>query len=298
MNRRAIVITLLAVVFSRAVVPGQEATGKGHQEAQGSVSLVEPKATVTYVANEGFLVRTANSKILVDALFGGIKGNWCEHPGDSLQNLMIRGQAPFDKIDVVLISDYHVDHFNAKLVTEFMENQTKTILLCPEQVDQRLRKQASYPLISERVRVVQGPDHKDTTFVAADILVNAMMMSHGGYLEMDSISGEMRNLHQDVQNTAWLVKADSVVFFHSGDASVKAFDPAFESRFSTEQVDFAFMDRVFMQPSGMEVIGGMIKPGKLIFMHIEPSRVDYYKNIIRDFPDMIIFSKPLESKVL
>lgn len=58
-----------------------------------------PSCTVTYIANEGFLARTANHKILFDALFGGIKGNWCEQPGDSVMNMMLNGIPPYDNIE-------------------------------------------------------------------------------------------------------------------------------------------------------------------------------------------------------
>ena len=44
--------------------------------------------TVTFIANEGFLIGTTNHKVLIDALFGNIKGNWCDQPGDSVTRLM------------------------------------------------------------------------------------------------------------------------------------------------------------------------------------------------------------------
>ena len=120
-------------------------------------------------------------------------------------------------------------------------------------------------------------------------------MKHGSYFEKDVATGEVQDLHMDVENIAYLVKSNGCTFFHSGDTSVKSFENCKESGFESEKVDFAFMDRVFMQPDGMNIINEVIKPEKLIFMHIEPARVDYYKNIIKDFQGIFIFSKPLES---
>ena len=46
--------------------------------------------TITYIANDGFLIETNNSKVLIDALFGGINGNWCDQPDDSVSTLMLK----------------------------------------------------------------------------------------------------------------------------------------------------------------------------------------------------------------
>jgi len=294
-------LTILSLLFSISGIPGQAMPDK---EKSNHPAIVSPgglqektKATITYIANEGFLIQTSNCKILSDALFGGIKGNWCEQPGDSLLNLIINGQPSFDNIGVVLISHKHADHFNEKMVSEFMVKNPGTILLCPDQVNQLLEKSPSYPQFSERVRAINYSKNKDTSIVINDIHIKAMAMKHGEYLEKDPNTGELKDLHKDIENIAYLVKTKSCTFFHSGDASVKAFENFKEAFLESERIDFAFLDRVFMQPGGMNVISSLIKPEKMIFMHIEPSKVEYYKNIIKDFPEIFIFSKPLESVV-
>lgn len=70
--------------------------------------------SITYIANEGFLIQTENYKILMDGLFGGIKGDWCDQPSDSISESMVKGIAPFDNIDLVLVSHYHADHLTRK----------------------------------------------------------------------------------------------------------------------------------------------------------------------------------------
>ena len=254
-------------------------------------------AKVTYVANEGFLIETSKGKILVDALFGGIKGSWCEVPGDSLLNLIINGQPPFDNIDVVLVSHYHVDHFNGKIVSEFMVKNPETILICPNQANQLLMENTSYPEFSERIKAIHSTNYIDISIVLGDIQIKAMTMNHGAYLEKDTITGELRDLHEDVENIAYLIKTTDCTFLHSGDGSIKAFEKYREVVHGSEKVDFALIDRIFMQPAGMKVIAELFNPEKLIFMHIEPARVDYYKNIVKEFPEIYIFSNPFESVI-
>jgi len=178
-----------------------------------------------------------------------------------------------------------------------MVKNPKTMLICPNQVHQMLRSHLSYAQFSERIRAISHSDHKDTSIVLGDIQIRAMKKEHGSYFEKDSTTGEVKDLHKNVENIAYLVKTQGRTFFHSGDASIKSFENSKESEFEPKKVDFAFMDRVFMQPDGMKVISELIKPEKLIFMHIEPARVDYFKNIVKEFPSILIFSKPLEEVV-
>ena len=72
--------TLLSVLFQLSLLFGLS-RGQG-QEILDKVNTNDPaiasqggsqeKALVTYISNEGFLIQTENSKILIDALFGGI----------------------------------------------------------------------------------------------------------------------------------------------------------------------------------------------------------------------------------
>jgi len=46
--------------------------------------------TVTYIANEGFLIESGKLKVMTDALFGDIKGIWCEKPDESVSEKIIK----------------------------------------------------------------------------------------------------------------------------------------------------------------------------------------------------------------
>lgn len=299
MKELHIPLVLLVLVLGLKGVQGQEMVDvKSTNLIRDDQGHLQEKTIVTYVANEGFLIQTENRKILVDALFGGIKGDWCEQPSDSALDIMINGQEPFDSIDVVLVSHNHSDHFNEQLVSEFMVKNPNTILVCPNQVNQSLEANASYSRFSERIRPVHYSDPKDTFMVLGDIQIRAMKMKHGSYFEKNDNTGELIDLHKDVEHIACLVMIDGSNFFHSGDASPETFKNYMEGGLEIGKIDFAFMDRVFMRPNGMMLINELIKPDKLIFMHIEPMKVGYYKSIIKDLDDILIFSKPLDSIAL
>lgn len=280
MKRQHSFLIILALVIFQTITFSQESS----------------RPVVTYIANEGFLLSCGEDKILVDAIFGGIKGNWCEQPSDSVINLMVNGQPPFDRVDVVLVTHRHTDHFNENIVSRVMLQNSNTMIVCPDQVNDQLKKLSSYSSFSDRVRPI--PSHNiDTTFSIGSVKVRAVNLNHGSFYEKDSVTGEVHDLHKDVENVAYIVKSNGSTFVHSGDAAIKSFEKYESGKFETDTVDFAFMDRIFMKPEGMKVIGEIIQPQMLIFMHIEPDRVDYYKNIIKGFPGMFIFSKPMETIV-
>ena len=282
MKKFIVLFVFLIVFVSQSIVQGKDKP--------------QARVKITYIANEGFLIKSGDSKILVDALFGGIKGNWCEQPSDSALNLIINGQPPFDGIDVVIVSHYHVDHFNEKIVSDFMQKNSKSVLVCPNQVNVLLKKNPAYNSFSNRVKPINTSDKIDTAFLIGETQIKSLRFNHGSYFEKDTITGAVKDLHKDVENIAYIVKTNNCTFLHSGDASIKSFEKNNASIITTDTIDIAFMDRIFMQPEGMKIIADIVKPEKLVFMHIEPARVDYYKTIIKDSPNMTIFSNTMEIK--
>lgn len=82
--------------------------------------LAQSECKITYISNEGFMVETAGRKILMDALFGGFRGNWCDVPDEETKVKMENAESPYDKTDLVTISHRHSDHFDAGIVMKHL----------------------------------------------------------------------------------------------------------------------------------------------------------------------------------
>ncbi|HPI38222.1 MAG TPA: MBL fold metallo-hydrolase [Ignavibacteriaceae bacterium] len=250
---------------------------------------------ITYIANEGFLVETTNHKVIVDALFGNIKGDWCEQPSDSILHAMISGMLPFNGIDAIMVSHYHVDHFDQQMVTDFMKNHTETILVCPNQVDEILHKNVDYPIISSRIRRVKSAIPHDTLIVVNGIEINSMRINHGSYIETDTASGESVDRHRNVENLSFLINVDGYTLSHSGDASSRTPSDFFKNyELDKQEIHIALFDRSYLRPDALEIVNEVFKPKNIILMHISPSGIDMHKNFIKNDPRMFIFFKPME----
>jgi L-ascorbate metabolism protein UlaG (beta-lactamase superfamily) len=258
----------------------------------------EPKAqcSVTYVANDGFLYETNTGKVLIDALFGGIKGNWSDQPDDSVSNLLLNGTAPFNNIDVVLITHYHSDHFNGPMVINFLRNSKKPVLICPSQVDEVLKKDPGYSVVADRIHNLKSDKQFDTLITVNKINIRALRFNHGSFFETDSATGEKYDLHSDVENFGYIIDTDGFSLFHAGDCSFSD-KPHFESyNFGDRKFDMVFLDRTFLRKEGQEIMNSLIHTKDLVFMHIEPARAEYYKSIIKEVPGLSVFTKKMEKK--
>ncbi|MCI0474574.1 MAG: MBL fold metallo-hydrolase [Ignavibacteria bacterium] len=254
----------------------------------------EPSSScsVTYIANEGFLAETAKHKVLFDALFGGIKGNWCEQPGDSILNLMTAGNPPFDKVNITFVSHRHADHFKEKPVIDFLKNNKNSVLICPEQVNEILMKNSDYNLVSGRITAINS---LDTLLKADGITVRAMKFNHGSYFETDTATGQKYDLHKNVQNYCYFVESEGFTILHTGDCSTSEIQRFEELELKNKSIDIAFFGRTFLKKEGMEIINGL-NLNNIVFMHIEPGRTEYYKSFVKDIPQITIFDGKSDKK--
>ena len=109
---------------------------------------------VHYIANEGFLLESNGKKVLIDALFNTGLGRYAV-PDSTLLTEMILGNTPFNDIDYLLFTHNHPDHFNDSLAYAFMNNNSTTVMLCPDQVyEQIVNTHNPNPEIFQRIHAI------------------------------------------------------------------------------------------------------------------------------------------------
>jgi len=101
----------------------------------GGIALAhEPTNTGTaqYIANEGVMVESGDTKILFDPIFNNGFNNYQLVAPETRKKLMA-GQAPFDGVDAVFVSHAHGDHFAAREMIKYLSDNASVKLFAPAQ---------------------------------------------------------------------------------------------------------------------------------------------------------------------
>ena len=263
--------------------------------AQGSDSVTNTVAnppaaiSVTYIANEGFLVENGGKKVLMDALFDSGYGLFLTPPSDVLRQLT-EARGPFADVDLLLITHQHDDHFNPKLVIAHMRNNPRCRLIAHQQVVDRLRKEEGFAQIQDRVHEINldfgAHEHVTVNGIAVDILCLAHMprIQNG------------KDIYEGIRNLAFMVELGGIRFCHLGDATVEdnlAFLNAYP--FDAAPVDVLFLGYFNQSPAAQEFVKRKIKPGQIIVMHVPPAELAEQSGKIREaYPHAFVFERSME----
>lgn len=101
---------------------------------------------VTLIANTGLLLRYENTAILLDALFSQGEHGFSA-PSAGTWEKMLSGEAPFERVDYVLFTHLHGDHFSPERCLEFLGRRRVKGLLLP--FAERLERQGFYDAVKE-----------------------------------------------------------------------------------------------------------------------------------------------------
>lgn len=258
---------------------------------------------ITYIANDGFLIKVNDKTILIDAIFGDKAYEFCDIPDTSILKWMKNAKQEFENVDIIAATHCHNDHFYAPFVSEHLLNNKKGKFISCRQTMEKLADTNDYEAIKPQVIEIT-PDsltHQDTVINGIDVRVFRLM--HGPYYIEDPETGKRINRHQNIQNLGFLFTIDGVKIFHAGDSSPSCISDYEHFRLDKEKIDIAFLGRGFMWSSdceGIDVIRKYINPKHIILMHIHHDQnkkfIDIAEALKNEFPSVMIFEKQMESK--
>ncbi len=232
-------------------------------------SAPKPPLEVTYIANCGFLIECAGKKVIVDGLFGGhAKGYF--RPSDSVMNLMESASAPFDDVDIILVTHSHVDHFDPDIVAEHLKNNSRGILICPTQAADKVKLEPEEPDIRERVWALGIPADTIVHLERDGVKISAISGRHSSYIEEDS-TGVKVDLHRNVQHLEYVIEIEGRTVYHSGDAPMNDRSRYQALGFGAENTDLAFVawwDEKEQMSFRQKLIKDFIRPDRIILMHL------------------------------
>lgn len=165
----------------------------------------------TFLGNEGFVLRTDEAVILVDALFGdGIEG-YGRVPS-AARTALETARSPYDRVDLVLASHHHRDHFDAAAVLAHLTHNPRARFVSTRQAVERLRALPGYPAIADRVTGLRPAEAAPLGAADDKISVRPLDLHHG------------RGRQPPVENLGFLIDIGGVRFLHVGDTEVEIDD--------------------------------------------------------------------------
>ena len=242
---------------------------------------------VTYIANEGFYISTPTQAVMTDAL---IQNPWGYlNTPDSVLTKIKASSAPFERLDLLLFSHAHRDHFEPNMAFELLRTLQKTILVGNSITLGELKEAAGvdFPAIKNRTRDL-NPGWGTTLDVnLAGIKMKVFPVNHG---EPD----------RPYMTLAYLMYLDGFTVLHLGDISAPS-NVEYFPRFGLEKeiIDIAFVDPFFLEnEDGQKQLREYIRPRKIILMHMRPNETDRYATELgQAFDNILVFHEPMQKKI-
>jgi L-ascorbate metabolism protein UlaG (beta-lactamase superfamily) len=143
-----------AIILSLFLLAPAGVSGQG---AQGTLPQGTAQASrrgplhLMFIANAGVLVSSGDKKVLIDGLFDKPNPEY-RAPAPEILEKIVKGEAPFDGVDLLLVTHNHPDHFDALLVARYLAALPGPVLLAPADAVAELRKAAAdWPRLESRV---------------------------------------------------------------------------------------------------------------------------------------------------
>ena len=275
------------------------ALGAGSLTAQrpsASAPTVRDSLVITFLANEGVMISSGGTTVLIDALFGeGLSGYGIVT--QPTRTALERGQPPFDRVNAVLATHIHNDHFEARPVFEHLKhNVSATFISSSEAVRQvHAVDAASARAMAPRLIGIDPPRaQRVRVATAGTATIYALGLPHGPDAEP--------------VNVGFVVDIGGRRVMHVGDGDVRPNEFA-SLKLGELGIDVALLSPHYLTNPGLrEAVRRDIKPKTVAVIHGPPlgrapglldrlrggwGRV--VRNGRRAFPDAPLFTRPGET---
>lgn len=238
---------------------------------------------VTHLANQGVLIESADTKILIDAIFDQ-EFDYLDVLDMPSQGQLTNAIKPFDSIDYILATHIHGDHFNASLITNYLKKQSEAIFAGTREL---IGLMDSLPdEIREKQLLSFTPGlYKSEVFVSSEKLkIQWLSTRHLGTAPWN-----------EATNTPFLVTIGTKKVLHWGDGEINPNEIS-AVRLSQENLDVVILPVwAISSPEIIQVIQTQIGARITILSHFPLGATDDQLNQIRSlFPDAILWNRQFE----
>ena len=159
------------------------------------------QAELVHLANEGFLIRSEAHTVLIDAWVGKPYVGYPALTAEALERMQA-AEAPFDAVDLALVSHIHRDHFQPELAATFLAASPDTQVFSSDQAATFLTDAG---VDASRITGQDLEEGEQLEAEPAGVPVFCFRLSHG-------------QRFPGVQNIGHVIEVGGVRFLHLGDA--------------------------------------------------------------------------------
>jgi L-ascorbate metabolism protein UlaG (beta-lactamase superfamily) len=234
---------------------------------------------VTYVGNEGVMLESGETKITIDATHKLYpREPFYRYLTPELLEKMERAQAPFDGIDMVLVTHYHSDHFHPETTGLYLRNSSSSKLYGARQISSAMQYSADFPKVQSQLEIVNAAPGEKTRVNES---VTAFGIPHG----------------QDTQHLGYVVRLGGKTLAHFGDADFQE-ENLRALRLTDEKIDVALIPFwVLDRAETRALIAKYIAPKQIVAIHIPPRDEATAAAELKNTAGADAFTKLMETRI-
>lgn len=240
--------------------------------------------TITYLANEGVLLSSGSTRVLIDALFLRYGPEYAV-PADSTQSALEHARTPFDSVDLVLVTHRHGDHFHPDPLAAHLRANPGAALLTSQQVIDSMRHVPGVARLAPRmVARTMAPGTRRRALVNG-LPVELLGLAHGG------------RRHRHVEHLGYIVELGGRRVLHLGDAELSEATLA-PFRLDTSRIDVALIPAwAVTDRESREAIRRWVRPRQAIAFHLSEGAGDReVREIEAAWPGAVALTRSLETR--
>ena len=241
-----------------------------------ALASAEPVLEIQHLANEGLLLRSGETAVLVDAFIPEkTYGRYAGLAPETWQ-AMLAAQGDFASVRLALVSHVHTDHFQPDAALAFLTRHPETELVSTAQVVDALAGEEGAAAVLARVEAVETGGIDFSISAHAGIRVEFLRLKHGGEFE-------------DIQNLGHLLHINGFKVLHIGDAEMSREN---FQRFGLDQrdLDVVFVPYwYFLNPSGVAVYREFLQADSVWAVHVPPAQAEQVRaHLAESFPEVLM----------
>jgi len=250
--------------------------------AAGRGAAKHSRLSITHISNSGFLLSSGGKNVVIDALFDNGYGRYAV-PSEELKAKIIRGDPPFQSIDVFLVTHGHGDHFDAPDVAAFLKHHRETQFVAPQEVCDRLGKEGSP---GKQIRGIALPVGASTEMTVKGISLKVVRLKH----VLDDTGSRIANL-------GYLITMNHARIIQAGDITIEHDPTLLEKwRLGEQRIDVLFLQYFDRSEFSARRIRDIIKPAHIVATHIPPADADSESALFLGlYPNGTVLKEPLDS---